>query len=169
MPLDQLPTPTHPETMTGENDGAATLRAVFLCEDGDYRGARCELPTGETVEVHGRRTPFFAICRELDKRGYGDCRIEISTPEGTPSMRGLVKVMAGLRIEESDRGGLKQRKFEPFPGAGAVKERDLGYEGTPTPPGARTRLYGACNRAYPGGSMTLTAKQARFYRETYLQ
>ncbi len=38
--------------------------------------------------------------------------------------------MAGLRIEESDRGGLQQRKFEPFPGAGAAKERDLGPEGT---------------------------------------
>ncbi len=41
------------------------------------------------------------------------------------------KVMAGLRIEESDRGDLKQREFEPFPGAGTAKERDLGPEGTP--------------------------------------
>ena len=125
MPLDQLPTPTHPETMTGENDGAATLRAVFLCEDGDYRGARCELPAGETVEVHGRRTPFFAICRELDARGYGDCRIEISTPAGTPSMRGKVSTLAGLRIEESNKDGLRLRAYRPFPPARVAQERDL--------------------------------------------
>ena len=130
MPLDQLPTPTHPETMTGENDGAATLRAVFLCEDGDYRGARCELPTGETVEVHGRRTPFFAICRELDARGYGDCRIEISTPAGTPSMRGKVSTLAGLSIEESDKDGLRLRAYRPFPPGRVAKERDLDPEGT---------------------------------------
>ncbi len=95
---------------------------------------------GEVIEVTGRKTPFFALCRELDKRDYGDCRIEISTPEGTPSMRGLVKAMAGLRIEESDRGGLKQRKFEPFPGAGAAKERDLGSEGTQTPENEEKRV-----------------------------
>ncbi len=83
MPLDHSPAATHSETTAGDDEGAATLHAVFLCEDGDYRDARCELPTGETVEVHGRRTPFFAICRELDARGYGDCRIEISTPAGT--------------------------------------------------------------------------------------
>ncbi len=125
MPLDQLPTPTHPETMTGEIDGAATLRAVFLCEDGDYRGTRCELPTGETVEVHGRRTPFFAICRELDARGYGDCRIEISTPAGTLSMRGKVSTLAGLRIEESNKDGLRLRAYRPFPPARVAQERDL--------------------------------------------
>ncbi len=39
----------------------------------------------------------------------------------------------------------------------------------PDTPGARTRLYGVFNRAYPRGRMTLTAKQVRFYRETYLQ
>ncbi len=63
--------------------------------------------------------------RDIHACGYGDCRIEISTPAGTPSMRGKVSTLARLRIEESDRGGLKQRKFEPFPGAGAAKERDL--------------------------------------------
>ncbi len=119
---------------------AAVLRAVFVADERAYTGARCELPTGEVVEVKGRKTPFFALCRELDKRGYGDSRIEISTPEGTPSMRGLVKAMAGLRIEESDRGGLKQRKFEPFPGAGAAKERDLGPEGTQTPENEEMRV-----------------------------
>ncbi len=75
---------------------AAVLRAVFVADERAYTGARCELPLGEVVEVTGRKTPFFALCRELDALGYGDRRIEISTPEGTPSMRGLVKAMAGL-------------------------------------------------------------------------
>ncbi len=119
---------------------SAVLRAVFVADERAYTGARCELPLGKTVEVHHKRTPFFALCRELEARGYGDRRIEISTPEGTPSMRGLVKVMAGMRIEESDRGGLKQRKFEPFPGAGAAKERDLGPEGTQTPENEEKRV-----------------------------
>ncbi len=41
MPLDQLPTPTHPETKAGDDAGAPTLHAVF--------SARCVLPTGEVV------------------------------------------------------------------------------------------------------------------------
>ncbi len=64
----------------------AVLRAVFVADERAYTGARCELPLGEVVEVTGRKTPFFALCRELEKRGYGDCRIEISTPEGTPDI-----------------------------------------------------------------------------------
>ncbi len=58
------------------------------------------------------------------------------------------KVMAGLRIEESDRGGLQQRKFEPFPGAGAAKERDLGPEGTPRHPPERERASTALATAH---------------------
>ncbi len=142
MPFDQHPTPTHPETKAGDDNGAgaATLHAVFLCEHGDCRGARCELPTGELVEVHGRRTPFFAICRELDKRGYGDCRIEISTPQGTPSMRGKVSTLAGLSIEESDKDGLRLRAYRPFPPGRVAKERDLGSEGTQTPENEKPRV-----------------------------
>ncbi len=140
----RLPTPPVVQSLVAgaqvHPGAAAVLRAVFVADERAFTGACCKLATGETVEVHGRKTPFFALCRELDKRGYGDCRIEISTPEGTPSLRGLVKAMAGLRIEESDRGGLKQRKFEPFPGAGAAKERDLGPEGTQTPENEEKRV-----------------------------
>ncbi len=68
MSLDQLPTPTHPETTANDGAGAPTLHAVFIADERGFTGARCVLPTGETVEVHGRRTPFFAICRELNKR-----------------------------------------------------------------------------------------------------
>ncbi len=34
-------------------------------------GARCELPTGEVVEVSGQETPFHALCRELEALGWG--------------------------------------------------------------------------------------------------
>ncbi len=110
MPLDQLPTPTHPETTPGDDAGAPTLHAVFIADERAFTGARCELPTGETVEVHHRRTPLYDLARELEERGYGDCRLESFTPTGTPSLRGLVKVMAGLTVEEGP-SGLKRRKF----------------------------------------------------------
>ncbi len=112
---------------------AAVLRAVFVADERAFTGARCELPTGEVVEVASRKTPFFALCRELDKRGYGDCRIEISTPEGTPSLRGKVSALARLRIEESDKDGLRLRAYTPFPPARVRQERDLGPEGTQAP------------------------------------
>ncbi len=108
-----------------------TLRAAFLVDDklGLYRGARCDLPTGEVVEVRGRRTRFYDLARELDARGYGERCLQIYTPAGTPSLRGIIKVMAGLAVEESDRGGLSLRKYRPFPLGGRLVERrepDLG-------------------------------------------
>ncbi len=125
MPLDHSRATTHSEMTAGDDEGAATLRAVFIADERGFTGARCELPTGEAVEVLYKRTPFFSLCRELDARGYGDCRIEISTPAGTPSMRGKVSTLAGLRIEESDKDGLRLRAFRPFPPARVPKERDL--------------------------------------------
>ncbi len=89
---------------------------MFVAYERAFTGARCELPLGEVVEMAGRKTPFFTLCRELDKRGYGDCRIEISTPAGTPSMRAVVRVAAGLTIKERDRGGLRLECFQEFPG-----------------------------------------------------
>ena len=125
MPFDQLPTPTHPETTAVNDERPATLHAVFIADERGFTGASCRLPTGEAVELRHKRTPFFALCRELDKRGYGDCRIEISTPAGTPSMRGKVSTLAGLRIEESEKAGLRLRAYRPFPPARVAKERDL--------------------------------------------
>ncbi len=144
MPLDQLPTPTHPETKAGDDAGAPTLHAVFRCEDGDYRGARCELPTGEVIEVRHRRTPLFAICRELDALGYGDCRIEISTPVGTPSMRAVVRVAAGLTIKERDRGGLRLERFQKFPGP--LTDGREAPRGTQTPANKKTRVSESTER-----------------------
>ncbi len=110
------------------------LSATFFPDARDMlTGARCELPSGKVVEVKARNTPLFALCRILDKRGYGDCRIEISTPQGTPSMRGKVSTLAGLRIEESDKDGLRLRAYTPFPPAGVGKECDLGHEGRQAP------------------------------------
>ncbi len=48
--------------------------------------------------------------------------------------------MAGLMVEESDKGGLKLRKYRPFPGGGSVTESDLGSEGTQPPENEETRL-----------------------------
>ncbi len=139
MPLDQLPTPTPPETTTCPPASSATLHAVFIVDErpaylGLYPGACVVLPTGEAVEVRHRRTPLFAICRELDVLGYGDCRIEISTPQGTPSMRAVVRVAAGLTIKERDRGGLRLERFQEFPGLTTDSQVELeGTRGPETP------------------------------------
>ncbi len=125
MPLDQHPTPTQPETTICQLARSATLHAVFIADERGFTGARCVLPTGDVVELRHRRTPLYDLARELEKRGYGDCRIEISTPTGTPSMRGKVSTLAGLRIEESDKDGLRLRAYRPFPPGRVAKERDL--------------------------------------------
>jgi hypothetical protein len=70
--------------------------------------------------------PLYDLAHELDQRGYGDSLLQAFTPAGTPSLRGLVKVMAELTVEESDRGGLRLRKFRPFqPGRLAVEREQL--------------------------------------------
>ncbi len=60
---------------------------------------------------------------------------------------GALTRLAGLRIEESDKDGLRLRAYRPFPPARVAKERDLGSEGTQTPesketPPARDRTIG---------------------------
>ncbi len=98
------------------------------------------------VEVLHKRTPFFAICRELDRRGFGSYRIEIFTPQGTPSMRAVVRVAAGLTVTERDKDGLRLEKYRPFPSRGLPQERDLGSEGTQTPENGKTRLRESITR-----------------------
>ncbi len=129
MPLDQLPTPTNPETTAVNDERPAILRAVFRCEDGDYRGARCELPTGEVVELRHRRTRLYDLARELEKRGYGDCRLESFTPTGTPSLRGLVKVMAAFTVEEGPHG-LSRRKYRGAKWCESAVDSQVELEGT---------------------------------------
>ena len=123
---------------------AAVLRAVFVADErtshlGLYTGARCELPTGEIVEVKGRRTPLYDLARELEARGYGDCRLQAYTPTGTPSLRGLVKVMAELTIKEG-RNGPERRKFRPAHHGHSAAQRDLSPEGTQTPENEKMRV-----------------------------
>ncbi len=112
----------------------AVLKAIFIPDARDmFTGARCELPGGEVVEVKARNTPFFALCRELEARGYGDCHIEISTPTGTPSMRAAVGVAAGLAISERDGRGLRMEKFRPFPVRGRPTDAQVAPLGSPVP------------------------------------
>ena len=64
MPLDQLPTPTPPETTTCQLASSATLHAAFIADErpaylGLYTGASCRLPTGDVVELRHKRTPFM--------------------------------------------------------------------------------------------------------------
>ena len=111
------------------------LKASFVPDDrgpykGLYRGARCELPTGEVIEVHRKRTPLYDLARDLQNRGYGEWQLQAYTHNGTPSIRDLVKVMAGLTVEESDRGGLKLRKYRPFPRGGRHTDARVDPAGT---------------------------------------
>ena len=125
----------HPNSSANDHDGfarnavyaecrpqsaKATLKASFFPDDsgpsgGLYRSARCELPTGEVVEVRRKRTPLYDLARELQNRGYGEWQLQAYTHRGTPSLRGLVKAMAGVTVEESDSGGLRLRKYRSFP------------------------------------------------------
>ncbi len=144
MPFDQHPTPTHPETKAGDDAGAPTVHAVFIADErpaylGLLTGARCVLPTGDLVELRHRRTPLYDLARELEKRGYGDCRIEISTPAGTPSLRGLVKVMAGLMVEEGPHG-LTRRKYRPAMWCESATDSREAPRGTRTPENEEMRL-----------------------------
>ncbi len=117
------------------------LSATFIPDARDMlTGARCELPSGKVVEVKGRNTPFFALCRELDKRGYGNCRIEISTPTGTPSIRAAVGVAAGLAISERDGRGLRLEKYRPFRVRGRPTDAQVAPLGSPAPETVETRL-----------------------------
>ena len=121
------------------------LHAVFIPDArpryrGQFTSARCELRSGEAVEVRRKRTSFYDLCRELDRLGYGDHKIQIFTPAGTPSLRSKVAVLAGLMVEESDKRGLRLRKFKPFPVGGAAIQRDLESEGTEPPENEVTRL-----------------------------
>ncbi len=110
------------------------LKASFIPDARDLlTGARCELPSGEVVEVKGRNTPLFALCRILNKRGYGDCRIEISTPQGTPSMRASVGVAAGLASSERYGRVLRLEKYRPFRVRGRPADAQVTPLGSPAP------------------------------------
>jgi hypothetical protein len=87
--------------------------------------ASCTLPSGETVTVT-HRVPLYTLARELDARGYGDWRLQSYTPTGTPSLRGLVSVMAGLTVSERDIGGMRLEKYRPFDRRGGLVQRDEG-------------------------------------------
>ncbi len=144
MPLDQHPAATHPETTTCQLASSAALHAVFIADErpaylGLLTGVRCVLPTGDVVEVCHRRTPLYDLARELQTQGYGDCRLESFTPTGTPSLRGLVKVMAGLTVEEGP-SGLKRRKYRPAKWCESATDSREAPRGTQTPENEEKRV-----------------------------
>ena len=70
---------------------------------------------------------------------FGDWRLQSYTATGTPSLRGLVKVMVGLAVEERrDRGGLRLTKFRPFSADRSLTDRREAVSGTKTPDKAET-------------------------------
>ena len=121
------------------------INAVFIPDDrpryrGQFTGARCELPNGMVVETRGRRTPLYDLARKLEELGFGDWTLRSFTPEGTPSLKGKVSVMAGLAVTERDRDGLRLEKYRPFDPRRRVTQRDLGPEATEPPENEETRL-----------------------------
>ncbi len=108
-----------------------SLRADFVLDTHDnYTGARCELQGGEVIEVKGRRTPLYDLARELEARGYGAAHLQSYTHTGTPSLHGLVKVMAGLTVEESDKYDLRVRKYRPARGGESAVDAQVKLKGT---------------------------------------
>ena len=86
-----------------------------------------------------RRTPFYDLARALVEMGYGDWRLQIYTPAGTPSLSGQVGKMAGLTVTERDKDGLRLEKYRPFPSRGRPTDADLGSGGAQVPEKAETR------------------------------
>ena len=132
----------------------ATLKARFLPEDsgpytGLYRGARCQLPTGEVVEVHRKRTPLYDLARELQNLGYGEWQLQAFTHTGTPSLHGQVKVMAKLTVSERDRDGLRLEKYRSFPTRGRATDARVGPAGTRGPAHKRSAVSVATATSLP--------------------
>jgi hypothetical protein len=92
------------------------------------------------VEVTNRRTPFYDLARELAYMGYGEWRLQVFTPQGTPSLSGIVGKLAGLTVEERDRGGLRLAKHRPFPLRGRPTDAQVGSEGPRVPETEDARL-----------------------------
>ncbi len=88
---------------------------------------------------------MYDLARELQTQGYGDCRLESFTPTGTPSLRGLVKVMAGLTVEEGP-SGLKRRIFRDAKWCESATDSQVELEGTR---GGQKRLTALLDRTAP--------------------
>ncbi len=70
-----------------------------------------------------------ALPPKADVNGYGDHRLQAFTPTGTPFLRGLVEVMAGLTVEEGPHG-LRCRKYRPARGGESAVDSQVELEGT---------------------------------------
>ncbi len=69
-------------------------------------------------------TSVLAVRAKAAARGYGDWKLQAYTPTGTPSLHGLVKVMAELTIKEG-RHGPERRKFRPTKAGHSPGQGDL--------------------------------------------
>ena len=79
-----------------------------------------------------RRTPFYDLTRALVEMGYGDWHLQVYTPQGTPSLSGLVSKMAGLTVEESGHG-LRLRRIRPAKVVESATDAQVGSEGSQAP------------------------------------
>ncbi len=79
------------------------------------------------------------MARELEKRGYGDWTLQAHTPAGTPSLRGLVKVMAAFTVEEGPHG-LSRRKYRPGKACESAVDSREAPRGTQTPENEKMRV-----------------------------
>ncbi len=157
--LEVAPAVRHLSTKTGPIK-VDSLRANFVPDArGLYTGARCELPGGEVIEVKDRRTPLYDLARELEVRGYGAAHLQSFTPTGTPSLRGLVKVMAGLTVEEGPHG-LRCRNYRPARGGESAVDSHVELEGPRG--GGHQRLIALLGRTAP------PARRRDFYAASLL-
>jgi hypothetical protein len=90
------------------------LTATYIVDnDGLYTGCCCYLPNGMKLEVTGQRTPVYALCRQLDRFGYGDWHPSVTTPDGTPSLTCVVKQAATVTVIKNDPGGATKTQSPP--------------------------------------------------------
>jgi hypothetical protein len=54
------------------------------------------------VEVTHQTAPVYTLCCELDRLGYGDWHLAVTTPDGTTTFSCIVKKAATIMVIEND-------------------------------------------------------------------
>lgn len=93
------------------------------------------------VELCRSTQPFLTAARALLAEGYASDLVLEARHAGSPivALRSTIGEAARWMIEETDRGGLRKRRWRPFrvalsPGAVAPRSADPGCPGTSLPP-----------------------------------
>ena len=95
---------------------------AFLLEKTVNYKIIAHLRGAENIECpeHGirlsHRGPIYTLCRRLNELGLGYKTLSVIAANGTPSCKINIAKGAGLTVEARVRGGLKLRKYRPFPG-----------------------------------------------------